>query len=584
MLLLQACGLKGGPPNQDRGKGDAITWGTFGSYSAHKEFLDLVQETYPEIELEFESYDGGNRTGYSWAQMRADDIPDIFITSQVLDRELVKERLVDLSGYAFVNDFSTVYLNQMEIDGGIYLLPVSYSMYGIYYNRTLMEEKGWEVPGNFAELEALCGEIREEGMIPGILGTQLPANTFSVMFNMANTGWRTTPEGVRWEREFLKGDASAREMWEPTMDYVQKYIDMGMFTVDPEDRSATTLIKDYLGGRKAVFFTGVQTVPSRVITPESADELSLMPYLGDTGTKNIYMYNPFCYFGISKRLTEPGNEEKLENALKILNLLFSPEGQEVLTDSSFPNTLSALSGDIVHEDAMVYDAQQALWDGRAFPMTYAGWDAVLFDMGQAFKDWFRGENGMDGKNCMASMDLFMETYLDGGDAYYFCESTADFTLEETGRLVGKALGSASGADGAMISLGGFHEGGIENRYGVNGRLYGGKINEDVKNTICPAYDGEYAILTMTGAQAKELAQAGFDWAGDGQPFPYVLVLRGNREPEDEALYRIAFSMGGYTEEMAERYDGEVRKGSLRDILRNYLEDEKTVSPEGNPWE
>ena len=100
MLLLQACGLKGGPPSQDRGKGDAITWGTFGSYSAHKEFLDLVQETYPEIELEFESYDGGNRTGYSWAQMRADDIPDIFITSQVLDRELVKERLVDLSGYA----------------------------------------------------------------------------------------------------------------------------------------------------------------------------------------------------------------------------------------------------------------------------------------------------------------------------------------------------------------------------------------------------------------------------------------------------------------------------------------------------
>ena len=34
-------------------------------------------------------------------EMRANDIPDIFITSRVLDRELAKERLLDLSGYEF---------------------------------------------------------------------------------------------------------------------------------------------------------------------------------------------------------------------------------------------------------------------------------------------------------------------------------------------------------------------------------------------------------------------------------------------------------------------------------------------------
>ena len=39
------------------------------------------------------------------------------------------------------------------------------------------------------------------------------------------------------------------------------------------------------------------------------------------------MYSPSSYIGISRRLTEPGNEKKLENAVKLLSLLFSEEGQ-----------------------------------------------------------------------------------------------------------------------------------------------------------------------------------------------------------------------------------------------------------------
>ena len=159
---------------------------------------------------------GGNSTGYSWAQMRADDIPDIFITSQILDEELAEERLVDLSGYDFINGFSTPLLDQVSIDGGIYLLPTGTAIYGIYYNKTLMEEHGWTVPTNFSELEALCEEIRAAGLIPGVVGTQLTGGPFSTVFNLAKTSWLTTPEGVAWERDFLAGDATAAGMWEDT--------------------------------------------------------------------------------------------------------------------------------------------------------------------------------------------------------------------------------------------------------------------------------------------------------------------------------------------------------------------------------
>ncbi|MCI8549607.1 MAG: carbohydrate ABC transporter substrate-binding protein [Lachnospiraceae bacterium] len=580
VLLLSSCAAPAGNAVEDGST--ALTWNTWGRYGVYKGFLDLLEETEPDIELDFISYMGGNSTGYSWAQMRADDISDVFITSQILDEDLAKERLVDLSGYSFINGFSTAILDQVAIDGGVYLLPTNNSMYGIFYNKTLMEEKGWEVPSNFTELEALCKEIEAEGLIPGIIGTQLTGNTFSAVFNLAKTSWLTTPEGVAWEKEFLNGNATAAGMWEGTMDYVQRYIDIGMFYTDPEDRGNPELILDYLGERKAVFCTMTATVNITEF-PDTGDKLGMMPYIGEDGSKNIYMYNPSSYIGISKRLTEPGNEEKLENAIKILSLLYSPEGQAAFISEETPCMMSVLDGDAVSEDSLIYDAQQALWEGRAFPMTYAHWENVLSDMGQAYKEWFRGENGMDGKQCIARMDELQKSSLDDSEALYFCESTEDFSLEETAKLAGKALGSTTGADAVMVPLGEFHEGGVELKAGISGKLYAGKINIEVSSTITPAFDGEYAVMAMTGSQAKELAEAGLDAAGDGNPFPYLLVTKEDRELEDDTVYQVAFFMQGYTEEVAAAYSAQVYEGSFRSLLRTYLEEQKTVSPDGNPW-
>ena len=38
------------------------------------------------------------------------------------------------------------------------------------------------------------------------------------------------------------------------------------------------------------------------------------------------------------------------------------------------------------------------------------------------------------------------------------------------------------------------------------------------------------------------------------------------------------------EAAGEAYSAQVRKESLRGILRDYLAEQKTVSPDGNPWE
>ena len=269
---------------------------------------------------------------------------------------------------------------------------------------------------------------------------------------------------------------------------------------------------------------------------------------------------------------------------RILSLLYSPDGQAAFIREDTPCVMSVLDTDNVAKDSMIYDAQKAMREGRAFRMTYARWENTLSDIGQAFKEWFRGENGMDGAKCIARMDTLQQNSLSSSDQLYFCESTADFTLEETARLIGRALGSAADTDAVLIPIGEYHKGRKELRSGITGKLYAGKINLDIISTICPTFDGEYAVMELTGKQTKELAENGFDADRNGIPYPYLLVTRGDRELSDTDSYRVAFLMQGYTEETAEAYSAAIHTESLKDILQRYLKEQKTVSPDGNPWE
>ena len=89
---------------------------------------------------------------------------------------------------------------------------------------------------------------------------------------------------------------------------------------------------------------------------------------------------------------------------------------------------------------------------------------------------------------------------------------------------------------------------------------------------------------MTGAEAKELAEEGYDLGGDGRPYPYILVTRGGAELEDSQTYEIAFLMQSYTREVGELYHAREEEGSFRYFLREWLREQQRVSPDGNPWE
>ena len=65
------------------------------------------------------------------------------------------------------------------------------------------------------------------------------------------------------------------------MDYIRKYVDIGMFNADPEDHSDGNVLKNFVGNRKAVFCTSMQALSSTRL--ENGDEIGLMPFISEDG-------------------------------------------------------------------------------------------------------------------------------------------------------------------------------------------------------------------------------------------------------------------------------------------------------------
>jgi len=85
------------------------------------------------------------------------------------------EILADISDYEGLGDINQGYLDIDEalelvpVDG-IYAVPYAANAAGILYNREMFEEHGWEIPKDWAELDALCKEIEAEGILPFYFG------------------------------------------------------------------------------------------------------------------------------------------------------------------------------------------------------------------------------------------------------------------------------------------------------------------------------------------------------------------------------------------------------------------------------
>ena len=535
-FLLSGCSRAKEPVSPGSSKREPITF--MAPYRDIDNFIDTVHKTYPEVNIEVIPYSGVNTTTYLKNMLAADDLPDVctmtFYNPAAMD---VSDRMIDLSGYDFTDNYVESRLRDVTDNGAIYMLPSTYNCYGITYNKTLMEKHGWTLPQTFAELEVLAEKAKAAGVRLCVSQIQYPGSGFQYFCHIAQAGFLGTLEGIQWQKDYLTGKANISDtpgMME-SMRYIQKWKDIGMLDCSVSDAESDHRTREEFIKGNTLFMLGNQNGITESLGTK--DEFGLMPYISEDGSQNVFILNVNRYFGVNKKLEK--NPEKLEDALKIMRVLSTVEGMSSLhADTTLKSSLLPLK--CAKADATYFkDIAEVIDTGNTATMIYNGWENTVVNTGTKMLAYMQDQATLE--DVIRQVDGDQERVVNG-DPEIITTTTEVISQENCARLVGRCFAEATGSDLALVSLGTWISGNGMNQNNdcVAGKLYAKGITQEDICTILPTgWFGTIKTVELTGKQIKELYQEGYDAAGTGKNYPYVLVCP--TELEDEKTYQAAVS-------------------------------------------
>lgn len=508
--------------------------------------VELVHEKYPEINIEIIPYRGSNMSAYMKHQLESGCVvSDIYSTTQAWDSTYQEKYLIDLSKYDISNLYNEARLSEYTVDGSLYLLPYDYSIVGILYNKSLFERLGIADPQSFQQLrDETVPALRANGVKVANTLLDLPGAAFQYFFDISAGEFMNSVDGRSWRKAFADVDsdtfASGDENIKACVDLFQQWIDCGMLSYEEE-------ISDVYSGVVNDFETGnvgfiVGTVNRFTQYDDgTGDQYGIMPFLSMDGTQNTYITSPGRFYGLNKELEEEGNEQKLEDALHVLEVISSNEGYLAIHGENSTNMCS-IKEFKVSEDSPYNKAVELVSKGKSMNLVYTGWDSYLVSFGEALCDWIKGEK--TGEEAIAALDETKKSVSESGVKSYGTV-TEELDLIQTAQLVGQMYMDATGADAALISYNVYSpkvKAIQENSSGVNGMIIKGDLTDEYITIFLPTgWYGTIPVAELTGAEIAETAHAGCDVRGIGFSYPYVFMTADGKELKDDETYLVAFA-------------------------------------------
>ena len=542
---LTACGGKTETVKKDDTH-EVITF--MAPYMEEEAFIEQVHSVYPEVNIEIVPYSGDNTTTCLQNMFEANDLPDI-CTLTVYDPMTyhVSDKLLDLSGYDFTDNYVESRLQEVSDNGAIYLLPSSYNCYGITYNKTLLREHGWELPNSFAELEALAAEAKEAGVDLCLPQIQYPGYGFQYLCNIADADFLGTLDGKLWQKDYLSGEANVSNTpgMMQAMAYVQKWKDIGMLN-DSGDALDDNVTRQRMTEGNTLFLIGGTN--GIVESDDNADKFGLMPYLSEDGTQNVFVLKVNRFYGLNKKLEQ--NPQKLEDALKVMRVLSTVEGSSALIPAKTLKCSLLPFKDAKADDTYYADVADVLNAGNTAPFIYSGWENTIVTTGTKMLDFIKGDATME--DVIRQMDEDQDSVVNNTPDT-ITTVTEELSQENCAMLVGRCFAQATGSDLALVSLSTWIPGNPtdQNHHGVAAKLYAKGITDYDLSVILPTgWNRTIQTVTLTGQQINDLLATGYDAYGNGKGYPYVMA--SPVQPEADKTYQVAIC--GVSDQLAAEAD------------------------------
>ncbi len=209
------------------------------------------------------------------------EFPDIveFIGAQKdnLEKYVKGGYLQELNDFSATHCVNEHFLEKLKILNGTYVLPLSVNYRGIFYNKRMLEEDGYQIPSTYAELIDTMEQIKKAGKLPIIFADK---DSWTI-----HQGWDAIDMSSRGSQDdlfqkVLNGDAFLYE--DPiALDSTRKFLEIRKYgqkqTVNTGYDEA---VKRFAKGEAYMFLQGNWAYPMiKKINPDI--DLLFMPFPAD---------------------------------------------------------------------------------------------------------------------------------------------------------------------------------------------------------------------------------------------------------------------------------------------------------------
>ncbi len=464
-----------------------------------KNFEALVEDTYPDIDLEMEKSQISTYNGDILRRLKKEHGKDLVFTS--FPRGEISDYVMDLSANNFTTRFTNSNMELVRKDGKTIFLPMPSVYRGIVINKTLLDSIGKEIPTTQQEFIDVLVAAKEQGV--GVNGEGYCFATAYVdgimvgrmIMSAAVPDFLGTMEGERWVNSFLSREETAQGSLN---EYLQFYVTLAeLGCLDASRMNSVNITKDAVDAGKEMaegtLFAcyGSSNLLADIREQNTEDEYVMLPFLSREENQAWVSTNPSSYIGINASLAS--DEKKLEAALRVLDLFSTVEGQAALLKDIHADT-SYLAEPVYGNYVTNTGLEEYVEAGYVYHMDRFTSD-MMYLIGKNVSEVCLGRMTME--EAMDSLDAFNQgTPLSQEDEYTLLGTIGNDLLyenyntrkEETaiGNLIADAIREKTGADMVLFNSG-----------GIRASLYAGDVFTSDIGELLP-YSNKLVVLEVTG--------------------------------------------------------------------------------------
>lgn len=223
--------------------------------------------------------------------------------------------------YGWTERVAGAALDQARIDGVLYGLPLEIDLIGMYANRTLLDQEGWEIPETIDELVTFCQTAKEAGYVPMAFSNNPGWSAFhQFTFTSNNMIGPEAMEALLFDHE---GRWDSPEQIQAIDDFFIKLRDAGCFSDDVNALSYDDGNGLFFSGQSLLHSTGSWLL-SDIEENMPDSEIEFVPFPALDGGQGRFWNS-----GLGSNWVISANSAHQTEAANLLDFMISPESAKI---------------------------------------------------------------------------------------------------------------------------------------------------------------------------------------------------------------------------------------------------------------